>query len=501
MPTEVPHQDTIVLLERLGRQFLFNVVLGDEVSLPVDRRYALQFGAGGAGRLVDLATESFQWVTSLMPRELHYGERRGEQQLFVKQKDSLQVRWLADLQKASVQHDWLCQDNHSSETMAVPVEQAHVSKCGYFYFWELRRFETHLCLDHIKGKERSRWCAKALGRLAGTFEKLSLNACHIKARRVSDASEHMLSTYALLFLLCQACKRTPDNARRSVWRVVETFLSYFLRTATYTFPLPFECCSMALVLNGNGASVDLSPVSQAAGGSATKFLARVQSLQHQWSRQLAPAGEAACSRHAQGACTAHAGVILLSARAVLPDASFAEAVHAIAQEVERQMPHALNRKHDILEYPPLLSISGRARRTSLRLRSLQRVELQCKNAALARVGVPRLAAPCNAYRWNEEKMLEYYLTGKKSFHMRTRVTVAVDASRVGLREMLVAAIHSQDTGTSMWLPPQVGALGFGCDISGFMCVAMHVLCHSAWHARGFVHIAQQGARLCQKCYH
>ena len=62
-------------------------------------------------------------------------------------------------------------------------------------------------------------------------------------------------------------------------------------------------------------------------------------------------------------------------------------------------------------------------------------------------------------KWLERMLVNYYLTARKHFgnpknpmHM---VSIAMDGSRVGNKEMLLLAIMGLNTGLNCWGPPQV----------------------------------------------
>ena len=57
--------------------------------------------------------------------------------------------------------------------------------------------------------------------------------------------------------------------------------------------------------------------------------------------------------------------------------------------------------------------------------------------------------------WRNRKLLSYLLKSKEVFVGGKHISLSCDASRVGRREILLAAIHSNTKGPSAWCPVQV----------------------------------------------
>ncbi len=134
-----------------------------------------------------------------MPRSLHPGMHGGASALFVNNKVTGEVRWYSDLEKERTVHSWVrTVDNVAglaAMTVSSVIRSYKVGRVGP-YFWEFRRFEEHLRLEHLTRGERFRWTTKLLARLSERMDAVlgvghwqrNVNSLRLSGATVSDTT-------------------------------------------------------------------------------------------------------------------------------------------------------------------------------------------------------------------------------------------------------------------------------------------------------------------------
>ncbi len=112
-----------------------------------------------------------------------------------------------------------------------------------------------------------------------------------------------------------------------------------------------------------------------------------------------------------------------------------------------------------VELPALASDSKRRRLDEACL-DLDVEDVRAINAARkkTRPGLGRVSSITQARRNTHTFLLKYWNAGRELFQGQTNICLALDASRVGLQEVLMIAMYNHTKDTAMWLPPQVQRL-------------------------------------------
>ncbi len=128
---ELSHAGMVELLWDGCQQFLFHNVLGDRVAS--DGNSSLHF-QGGKGFVCNAEGGESRWVSDLLPRSLHPGERGGVGALFVKNKVTGEVQWHSDLAKERAVHAWVrTVDNMAglpAMTVSAVIRSQNVGRVG-----------------------------------------------------------------------------------------------------------------------------------------------------------------------------------------------------------------------------------------------------------------------------------------------------------------------------------------------------------------------------------
>ncbi len=109
---------------------------------------------------------------------------------------------------------------------------------------------------------------------------------------------------------------------------------------------------------------------------------------------------------------------------------------------------------------PALASDSKRRRLDEACLDLDVEDVRAINAARKKLrpGLGRVTSITQARRNTHKFLLKYWNAGRELFQGQTNVCLALDASRVGLQEVLMIAMYNHTKDTAMWLPPQVQRL-------------------------------------------
>lgn len=139
----------------------------------------------------------------------------------------------------------------------------------------------------------------------------------------------------------------------------------------------------------------------------------------------------------------------------------AQLVAFAARAMEGQLSQALSSRSGVasavVHMPPLVSEGKKQRRVDARLLELTPAEARALNVVRVAKSLPAALSMRVAMQARDMFLLKYWNGGKELFRGLEvqSVCLALDASRVGQRDVMMIAMYNRQTDRAMWLPPQV----------------------------------------------